>query len=451
MLCRGVRDALLALLPLTAFAPLYAEPAVDPLSLGVEDKAPAEAIAGLSLEGWLQGYSWRNKLSSPSSQGRLAVDFRRDWTLSPHWRASLSNRLESAQPLNGTAQTEARNVLRESFFSWHTDFSRSESGGQADAEIDAFYVDVGRINQRLGVASGYNPTDYFRAGSVISSVSQNLATLRQNRLGTVTVRAQWLSATHAVSLAWVPQLSDRDTSDTHSFSLGLERTNRQQASLLRWASSLGERISLDIPVLARNSRIETGLNVTALVGDSLVTTLELSTARRDALPTVADAVAARPATQQRSLRLAVGGTWTAASGIALTLERHYAGEALTKSSWNAWRRAMRQGGAGGDAANAAFGRLASDLGYRQDLLVRDMWFGRIAWDDAFQRKGLNLVAFMPLNAYDRSHSWQAEASWNDRRDWSLRFIVGGNRGGESSEFGKRAQQAFGSLGVVLFW
>lgn len=449
-----LRHCLPLLLALAA-APLRAEPAVDPLSLGIEESAPEGVAdgathAGLSLEAWLQHYSSRGRSAAADSQARLALDFRHEWTLTPEWRASFSDRLESARALHGSQPAETRNALREAFLTWRADLPAAPESG-SDAEAGAVFVDVGRVNQRLGVASGYNPTDYFRGGAAVSSVSQNPATLRQNRLGSVAVRAQWLDASQAWTLAWVPQLTGRDEVDTRDFALGFERTNRQQGFLLRWAPKLGERVSLDVPLLMRDSRLETGLNATALINDALVATLELGAARRTPLPDAAQALAGQAPDARRALRVAAGGTWTAESGVSLTLERHYAGDALSRRAWRAWQDALRRPGAAGGATAAAYGQLASNLGYRQDLLVRDMWFARVAWDDAFQRKGLDLSAFIRQNAHDRSRSWQAEAAWNDRRDWSLRFLVGGNSGGEFSEFGQRSQRGYGAVSLTLYW
>ncbi len=431
---------------LLASVPFRAAPEIDPLSLGIEASEKVEASQGaLSLEIWLQHYAWRSHDSSPETQARLALDFRREWSLSPEWRATLSNRLESAHVPGGSAPSETRNTLREAFITWQG------SVGKTEAERESIFVDAGRINLRLGVASGYNPTDYFRGGAVVSSVSQNPASLRLNRLGTVSIRTQWMDAAQSWTFVWAPQLTGRDEVDTRDLALGLERTNRQQAFLLRWAPRLGERVSLDMPLLVRDSHLEVGLNATALINDALVGTLELASARRAPLPDVEQSLAGQIPDTQRTLRIAAGGTWTAESGISLTLERHYAGDALSRGAWRSWQHALSQPGAPGGAAAAAYGELTADLGFRQDLLVRDMWFSRIAWDDAFQRKGLNLSAFVRQNAYDRSRSWQAEASWNDRRDWSLRVLIGGNSGGQFSEFGRRSQRGYGALSFTLYW
>lgn len=457
-----------ALALLTLACPFaHADTDFDPLTLSLAEEEAVAAAGGpvtrrgVDLEGWLQHHAWRGGrlapgTQAPESQARLALDFRRDWTLSPGWRATLSDRLESAQNLDAGRQTQTCNALREAFVSWRGD-STVPVPAQPTKEIapegEAFFVDMGRINQRLGVASGYNPTDWFRGGAVVSGVSQNPATLRQNRLGTVAVRGQWLSATQAWTLAWVPQLSNREHPDERDLATGLERTNRQQAVLVRWAPAINERVSLDLAALSRGGEIESGLNATALLGDSLLAGLELSSARRPWLPTVDSALSAVPPASQSALRLAAGASWTAESGITLTLERHYAADALSAPSWRDWQSALRQHGASGaavNAVNAAYGRLTSDLAYRQDLLVRDMWFARTAWDDAFGWKGFNIAAFARRNAYDRSRSWQAEASWNDRQDWSLRCIVGGNAGRETSEFGGRAQRVYASLSLVFY-
>ncbi|WP_263768945.1 hypothetical protein [Propionivibrio soli] len=434
--------------------------AINPLDLSIEpvpsSPVPAETRSSdqTSLEAWLQGYTWRNADRSasepaPDRQARVALDYRRDWRLSSQWRASVSDRLESARGLNDSWR-ETHHMLREAYLTWNND-----SGGKNDTSDGAaggrteLFVDVGRINQRLGVATGYNPTDYFRGGAVVSTTSQNPATLRQNRLGTVATRAQWVTAGQSLSFSWVPRLSHRDTPDDGDFALGLERTNREEAFLFRWSPRVDERFSLDVPLLMRGSRLETGTNATLLVGDALVFAFEASVAKRESLPEVRQAMAGLSSGEQRYTRAAFGATWTAESGISLTLERHHAGDALSRDAWASWRSTLR--GPERSAAAAHLGELMAGVGYRRDLLVRDMWFARVAWDDAFQKKGLDLSVFTRVNAYDHSRSWQAEGTWNDVRDWSLRLIVGGNEGSQLSEYGSSRQRRYGAVSLIFYW
>lgn len=448
--------ALLLLLGGQVAPALAGEALFDPLALsGAPDSAPpAGERFGLTLEAWRQSSLRRAAALSPgrpapAGEWRAAVDLRREWPLAAQWRASLSDRLERSSDESYPGGERWRNALREAFVSWRGELAGP--AGEADAARSLF-VDLGRINQRLGVASGYNPTDVFRSGAQLASLSQNPAELRQNRLGTVAWRAQWLSAGQATTLAWVPRLSTRDAQDTRPGALGLERTNRYETALLRWAPALGERVSLDLPVVLRQGEgLRRGLNATALLGDALVGTLELDAARRAALPTVAAALAGAPPVGRFALRAALGATWTSAQGWSLTLERHRADDALARRDWADWRQAMQA--PDGGPARAAYGRLAGDLAYRQDLLVRDQYFARLAWDDAFGQRGVNLSAFVRRNAFDGSFGWQTEAAWNDRRDWSLRLLLGGNRGGASTastEFGARAQRAFGAVSLSLF-
>ena len=50
--------------------------------------------------------------------------------------------------------------------------------------------DFGRINVRGGPGYGYNPTDFFRDGSLRVITSADPFALRQNRMGSVMLRAQ---------------------------------------------------------------------------------------------------------------------------------------------------------------------------------------------------------------------------------------------------------------------
>src|SRR4051812_8400318 len=84
---------------------------------------------------------------SPTRAQRLSLDTLYDARLAPTWRAVVADRLDLAwrgAPTYG----DFINTLKEAYVSWQPN---------ADNISDA-----GRINPRYGVATGYNPTDYFR-------------------------------------------------------------------------------------------------------------------------------------------------------------------------------------------------------------------------------------------------------------------------------------------------
>ena len=59
--------------------------------------------------------------------------------------------------MDGISGNRDINTLKEAYLSWQAQPDR--------------VADLGRINARNGVALGYNPTDYFRAGALRSTVS----------------------------------------------------------------------------------------------------------------------------------------------------------------------------------------------------------------------------------------------------------------------------------------
>ncbi|KMQ80099.1 hypothetical protein BPMI_00798 [Candidatus Burkholderia pumila] len=70
-------------------------------------------------------------------------------------------------------------------------------------------VDAGRINLCEGVASGFNPTNFFKADAIRSIVSIDPANLRDNRLGSVMLRSQVLWDDGSLSALVSPRLAGR--------------------------------------------------------------------------------------------------------------------------------------------------------------------------------------------------------------------------------------------------
>ena len=100
---------------------------------------------------------------------RVSVDFSHSARLAPGWRAVISDRLDHVHPTDAGADATV-NSLREAYLSWQPD------GGNT-------VVELGRINLRYGPGYGYNPTDFFRDGSLRVLTTANPFALRENRTG----------------------------------------------------------------------------------------------------------------------------------------------------------------------------------------------------------------------------------------------------------------------------
>ena len=144
--------------------------------------APAATTEGLKdtrifFEAALGSASQRYA-SGDRSIGRISLDFLHSTRLGAGLRAVISDRIDHFNPREFGADSTV-NSLREAYVSWQPD------GGKT-------VVEFGRINLRYGPGYGYNPTDFFRDGSLRAVTSADPFALRENRLGTVMLRGQRL-------------------------------------------------------------------------------------------------------------------------------------------------------------------------------------------------------------------------------------------------------------------
>lgn len=377
---------------------MQAAPSADDSALLLADQTPEAAPAPAS--------DWRHFIeagigASRGSDGRrettqrLSLDVQTDRAIFSDLRLIFANRLD----LNGPGHAErAINTLKEAYLGWRLD--------------DQTLVDAGRINVRNGVASGYNPTDYFRSGAVRSVVSIDPASLRENRQGSIMLRAQRLWDSASLSAAFAPDLHRPANGDGLNLDLGA--TNRQDRLLLAFSPTLAPAFTPQF-LLYHESRQapQVGLNLTALANDRTVTYLEWSGGRRASLLTRATTPSA-PATAWYN-QLAAGLAYTTPSKLTLTAEYHWHGDALSSSEWHS----LRQG------APASYGRYRSYLQEAQAAPTRQAIFAHARWQDAF-RPGLDLSLMHNLDLVDHSRRHWLEAryhqgQWEYALQWQAQY------------------------------
>lgn len=385
-------------------------PELDPAQF--QAAAPEEAARtelGIKASIGLDGFDRRRAVAGVSDVGiRSVLDFRKEWRLGDGWRFTLSDRVEWIADSAGGSNV--RNALREGFVTL-------KAG-------DALFADLGRLNLRSGVGTGFNPTDWLREGAAVPQTTQNPASLRENRLGTFMMRFQAIENWGALHVAAIPHLAPRpDETSPYGFAWG--RTNDDRALHVRLAPRVSESVSLDLLSYAREGRRpQWGLNLTSVLNDALIVYAELATGQRVGLN--APGVAAPLQSHQR---LAAGLSWTAENGTTVTVERHLATDALNRDDWAAWRLAP-------DGPTArSLGRLRAQRNDLQEPLVRDAWFVRAAVTGLSQQADVDLAAFARINPYDHSYLWQIDCSWHVRARTSIYASVGGFAGASNSEFG----------------
>ena len=396
----------LLLLLLVATAPALADDG-DAAALLLADKTATTAEQSGDWRVYVEAAAREARRQGPglALQGaRLSIDARFDKTFAPGWRAVFADRLDMIR-MDGVSGNRDINTLKEAYLSWQAQPDR--------------VADLGRINARNGVALGYNPTDYFRAGALRSTVSIDPASLRENRLGSAMLRGQALWNGGSLTALYSPKLADRPSDAVFSPDFGA--TNRRA----RWLVALSEKLSdaLNPQWLLSGGTGESpqlGLNLTALPNDATVAYFEWSGGRASSL--AAQALVSRDDPAFRS-RLSTGLTYTTPSKVSLTAEYQYNGAGLDQAGWNALRR-------GPPAAYGLYRGLVTSI---QDPPTRHNVFLYAVWQDALVRH-LDLTVMLRYDATDHSRLQWLEARYHwTRVDIALQTQL--NTGQPGSNYG----------------
>ncbi|MGE5638470.1 MAG: hypothetical protein ACM30H_00100 [Clostridia bacterium] len=399
-----MRAAVFALLALAAGAALAQEE--DALSIADKAQLSAEQPRDLRLfvEGALR--SSRQQSNGAALHGeRLSFDLRYDKTFAPGLRAVFADRLDMDRFGANVPGDGNINTLKEAYVSWQPAPDR--------------IGDIGRVNVRNGVATGYNPTDYFRANAVRSVVSVDPASLRENRLGTGMVRGQALWENGSATALFAPKLADQPTASPYSPDFGA--TNSRN----RWLVAASQKVSESLAPQALLSggagqSTQLGFNVTSLLNDATVGFVEWSGGRSSSLAAQAGV---KPGDEAFRSRLSTGLTYTTAGNLSLTAEYEYNGAAFRKGEWDAFRQ----------GSPLLYGRYRTFVGNLQDLPTREAAFFYATWQDIFV-KHLDLTGMLRYDVADHSRLQWMELRYHwPRFDVALQAQY--NSGAPTTNFG----------------
>jgi hypothetical protein len=343
----------------------------------------------------------------PSEDARRAsLDFTWDFRPAAQWRGVVSNRLDDVHPVEAGSRSTL-NSLREAYLGWQ------DEGGRLGFEL-------GRLNVRNGPGYGFNPTDYFRDGASRAVTTADPLALRENRLGTVMLRAQRLWDGGNVSLTVAPKL--RDGPSLNSFSLDLGATNHADRVLVALSAQPSDKVSTQVFAFhERGKGLQLGANATALLGGSVVGFAEWSAGKDHDLLSAALDAQPRVVNRQRST---VGLTYTTPSKLAVTAEYEYNGFALNRGQWN---QALATYGI------EPLGAYLYTVQQRQDIASRKAVLVYASQRDA-GIKNLEITALMRVNLEDHSRFAWAEARYHwPKFDLALQWQS--NLGKAETEYG----------------
>lgn len=415
---RPLLGFLIPLALLQGLPALGADAEADALMLESAPEATPEASSGskLFVEGAIGTASQRYQLDSRELR-RVSLDFSHSARLGLGWRGVFSNRIDHLYP--SAADTDATvNSLREAYLSWQP---------QGDTTI----VELGRINLRYGPGYGYNPTDFFRDGSLRTQTTANPLALRENRLGTGMLRSQLMLTNGALSVAYSPKLADRPDPDGWSADFG--STNYRDRALIALSTQFSQRLSTQALLYKEHGLSPTlGASLTALLSDAAVAHLEWS---HGSEPDLLSRALALPGVASTRNRFTGGLTYTTLGKLSVTVEYQYNGFALSQPDWAAL-------GANPTAQVAYLleAQRRQDLGSRQAYLI-------YLTQKNLGLKNLDLTAFLSVNGGDHSRLGWVEL----RHHWprfDLALQLQQTMGKSGSQYGllpdRRVVQVLGS-------
>lgn len=373
-------------------------------------------------------------------QQRLLLDIRAERKVGEDVSLVYSGRLNlrAENDLSTPDHEEVVNDLREVYVAWRP--------------AGDFYLDAGRINLKSGVALGFNPTDFFKTRSVVEPLSADPSVLREDRLGTLMARAQYIADGASLTVAAAPAVTHRTpvygNLDLHGFDPSLDRTNAADRFLLKGSADLSDDVSPEVLVYREGGRTSYGLNIADTIGQTVVAYLEWSGSRRANL--IEEALAYGRATgtlpagipdlsgdaRRFSNELSAGFSYTTESKITFNLEYHYDQASFSRGDWDRWFSP-------GPVPASVLWYLRGYAQDQQEPISRHNAFLRMDWVDALV-PDLELVAFVDADLYDGSSLVQATASYYLDGDWTLGGQISANVGGRRSDFGS-LPQAFATL------
>ena len=394
------------LILLLATAPVHAADD-DAAALSLADKAPVAAQTAndwrLSTEAVLSESSLRNNAGS-ESDAQLFFGVHYDGAFAPGWRAVFADLLDLHWQ-DSLSHQNTVNTLIDAYVSWQMQPDR--------------IADIGRINTRYGVASGYNPTDYFRANAIRSIISIDPASLRENRMGSVMVRGQALWTGGSLTALYSPKLADQPNASAFSPDLGA--TNFRDRWLIAFSHELAANFNPQFLIYGQAGQSpQFGLNLTTLLNSSTVAFVEYSGGRSPSLFTQALML---PADDAFRSQLSTGLTYTTASNLSLTAEYEYNGAGLNQAGWDAIR-------SGPPATYAQYREFAARV---QDPPTTRRAFLNAKWQDAFINH-LDLSAFAFFDLLDSSRQLWTEARYHwTHVDAAVQWQL--NSGAPGTEYG----------------
>jgi hypothetical protein len=370
--------------------------------------------------------------SPPGIEQRLFADTRLEWNPMAEFGVTFASRagLRAAEGIPFPTYANVRVDLRELFASWRP--------------LEGVFFDLGRINLKNGIALGFNPTDFFRTRTVVEPLSVDPSVLREDRLGTLALRGQWVWNGGAVAAAYAPKLASPtpvyQNATLPSVDPMFDRTNAHDRFLIKGNVDLAADFSPEALLYGEDGQLRFGLNITRSIGKRVVAYAEWAGGEQSSLAQEAlsyraltgslpqAAAPVKPTSFQQDL--AAGFSYATETKLTLWIEYHLHQAGFSRQDWRSWFDV-------GSARPSEAPLLWYVRSYAQEQQVpmsKHRLFLRADWNDAFIFN-LELTAFAEVNLYDGSTLSQLTATYAVTNLWTVEALGSASLGTSRSEYG----------------
>ena len=310
------------------------------------------------------------------------------------------------------------------------------------------FFDIGRINIKSGVATGFNPTDYFKVGALLDRNTEDISQLRDARIGSLALRAQSLWASGALTLVASPKISQQTkhwTNDKNIIGLNLQKSNDRSRFLLKLNQKMFNSIEPEFIYYNESGNHNLGLNLSQSINQQWITYAEWNIGNRRSLinealhkPRESNQLATDIFTQFPNdsskaylQQLAIGASFTTNSNITTKLEYHYNQAGLSSSETDKWFDALES--ANPQAVRQALSVRALSQS-RNEPLGQHSLFLRTSMNDALIDK-LDFTGLLITDLNDYSQLIQVGAEYELNPQSLLSFRLTSFQGNTKSIYG----------------
>lgn len=336
------------------------------------------------------------------------------------------------------ASDDLRLDIKEAYLSWQ--------------QSPTQFIDIGRINIKSGVASGFNPTDYFKVGTVLDRNTEDISQLRDGRIGALVLRGQKLWEKGSLTVIASPKISDKEShwsSNKDTVGLNLHKSNDRSRAMLKLNYKMSDDLNPEFIYYNESDKHNLGLNISKSFNDQWIGYAEWNIGDRRSLvdealnkhrksgqlSPIVEAQFPDDKGEKYQQQFAVGASFTSNSNITTSLEYHYNEAGLSEANADKFLNTAEQASANNNYP--AIGQLLSIRGLAQsrgEPLGKHSLFIRSKLNDA-GIDNLDLTGLLITDLNDNSHLIQAELAYELNPKSSLAFRLAKFQGDKKSNYG----------------